>query len=246
MKDKHFLIKQTAPYTRIEDTLELTRKNQSVTIHENWEYCPHIEIDFSNDFIFTPTEANKYVKVKRIIPEIFDSYYESTIKALRDSFLENGEYYYKYSTKNCKLHCYSDSRQIIISVDNEIDYFRCSISRYNSPRGRHYDRKNMDTLPEERMKQLFKLTLELLFDYNSFKNLNQEYYKQLTLLIQEEKPVEGLVLNANVSFIEVRIQIEQRIAYIENRLIKFDDTIENRNELRGELNGLRYSLKLLE
>jgi len=47
------------------------------------------------------------------------------------------------------------------------------------------------------------------------------------LLIKKEEPIKGLILNANLAFNEVRAKISQRIESIENRMINFDDTIEN-------------------
>lgn len=61
------------------------------------------------------------MKVKRIIPEIFDSYYTSTIRKLSESFSENGEYYFKYNIKACKLYLFTDSKHVTIDVNNDID-----------------------------------------------------------------------------------------------------------------------------
>ena len=96
------------------------------------------------------------------------------------------------------------------------------------------------------MKQLFNLTIELLHDPQNLKNLKDEYYKQLSLLIENREPIKGLILNADIAFNEVRTQITDRIESIENRMINFDDSVENRNELRGELKGLKYCLKILD
>lgn len=246
MKSKCFLIKQVSPYSRRADSLELVEKNLYVSINEDWEYTPSIEINYSKEYISEATPADQYVKVKRIIPEIFESYYTSTIRKLNKSFLENGEYYYKYNIKRCKLYLFTDSKQVLIHIDNDIDNFYCNISPYNGIRGRNTARKEMDILPEEVARQLFNLTIELLYDPQNLKNLKDEYYKQLSLLIEKEEPIKGLILNADIAFNEIRTQITDRIKSIENRMINIDDTTENRNELRGELKGLKYCLKILD
>lgn len=246
MKHKCYLIKELSPYIRREDTLEFVEKYLYISINEDWEYNPRIEINYSQECISEVTEASQYVKVKRIIPEIFDSYYNSTIRKLSESFLENGEYYYKYNIKRCQLYLFTDTRHVIIDIHNDIDNFYCRITRYTGIRGRNTVRKELDTLPEEVMKQLFSLTIELLHDPQNLKNLKGEYYKQLDLLIEKKEPIKGLILNVDIAFNEVRTQIASRIKTIENRMINFDDTLENRNELRGELKGLKYCLKVLD
>ncbi|MBF0647902.1 hypothetical protein IR083_03600 [Dysgonomonas sp. GY75] len=246
MKHKCYLIKEASPYIRREDTLEFVEKHLYISINENWEYNPRIEINYSQEYISEVTEASQYVKVKRIIPEIFDSYYKSTIQKLSNSFLENGEYYYKYNIKRSQLYLFTDTRHVILDIHNDIDNFYCRIVRYSGIRGRNTVRKEFETLPEEVMKQLFNLTIELLYDPQNFNILKDEYYRQLGLLIEKEEPIKGLILNADMAFEEVRTQITNRIKAIEDRMINFDDTKDNRNELRGELKGLKYSLKVLD
>ncbi|EGK05234.1 hypothetical protein [Dysgonomonas mossii] len=246
MKDKCYLIKSISPYIRRGDTLELVNKYLYVSINEDWEYAPNIEISYSEEYKSEVTLASEYAKVKRIIPEIFNSYYTSTIRKLSESFSENGEYYFKYSIKACNLYLFTDSKHVTIDINNDIDNFYCNFSRYRGIRGRNTARKELDTLPEEVMRQLFNLTIELLHDPQNLKNLKDEYYKQLSLLIENREPIKGLILNADIVFNEVRTQIIDRIESIENRMINFDDTVGNRNELRGELKGLKYCLKILD
>lgn len=107
-------------------------------------------------------------------------------------------------------------------------------------------RKYYDPIDPVLAKQLFNLTIELLYDYQNINIFKDKYFKQTDLLTPERKPIEGLILNADVAFNEIRSKIEERINIIENRMINFDDSKSNRNELRGELNGLKFSLKILD
>lgn len=245
MKRKYNLVKDIMPYNRREDILEMVDKYYYIGINENWEYSPHIEIEYYIESAPVPTQPSEYVKITRIIPEIFDSYYTSTLLKLSE-FPEEGEYYYKHNINYCELYCYTNHDHIIIKIRNEINYFDCHISRYLGIRSRNSVRKNLETLPKELMKQLYNLTLELLHDPQNFKNLKDDYYKQLSLLIQKREPIKGLILNADAAFYEVRKQITNRIESIENRMINFDDKPQNRYELRGELKGLKFSLKILD
>lgn len=142
-----------------------------------------------------------YVKITRIIPEIFDSYYTSTPLKLSE-FPEEGEYYYEHN-----INYYTSYNHIIINIRNEIDFFDCCISRYQGIRSRNSAQKNLEILLKELMKQLYNLTLELLHYPLNFRILKDYYYKQLCLLIQEQEPIKGLILNADTAFNGVRKQI---------------------------------------
>lgn len=113
-------------------------------------------------------------------------------------------------------------------------------------KGRSSTRKYCDPIDPVLAKQLFNLTIELLYDYQNINIFKDKYFKQADFLTHEGKPIEGLILNADAAFNEIRSKIEERINIIENRTINIDDSKSNRNELRGELNGLKFSLKILD
>lgn len=64
MKDKYYLIKSISPYIRRGDTLELVNKYLYVSINEDWEYAPNIEISYSEEYKSEVTLASEYIQVQ--------------------------------------------------------------------------------------------------------------------------------------------------------------------------------------
>ena len=254
MKPKFYSVKSFSPYginnceilSRNSSELLSIGKNMQVTIEENYEWSPDITIDIVDNFNYEPPEASQYCHVKRITPDIFNQYYTNTLRLLSESFLHEAEYYLQHSSNYCKCYCYTDKQRLIIRIDNSLDNFCCQMYLNRGIKGRNYARKNYEPVQEAQMKQFFNLTLEFLYDPYGSKLLKDEYNKQIHSLIHDGKPIKGLILNADSAFNEIRTQITSRITYVENRLINFDDPKENRSELRGELKGLKYCVKVLD
>lgn len=226
--------------------LYLIGEKISISVSENCEGAPYLDIDIGDNLYITAPESDEYSKVKPITAEVFNTYYNQTIRSLNDSFLSDAEHYLGHSLDSYRYYSYTDKSHLILDIYDSIESFHCKMYSSWGIKGRSSTRKYCEPISEVFAKQLFNLTIELLYDCQNIENLKDKYFKQANLLIHEGKPIGGLILNADVDFNEIRLQIEQRIASIENRMIIFDDPKSNRNELRGELKGLKYCLDILD
>lgn len=172
--------------------------------------------------------------------------FQNTIRTLYDSFVVDAEHYLGCSLESYQYYTYTEKSHLILEINNSIDSFHCKMYSSYGVKVRSSTRKYYDPIDPVLAKQLFNLTIELLYDYQNINIFKDKYFKQTDLLTHERNPIEGLILNADVAFNEIRSKIEERINIIENRMINFDDSKSNRNELRGELNGLKFSLKILD
>lgn len=247
MKLKHYHAIYNSPYSKSEGRyLYLIGEKISVSISENCEGSPYVDIDIGDNLYISAPESDKYSKVKPITPEIFNTYYNQTIRTLYDSFVVDAEHYLGCSLESYRYYAYTEKSHLILEINNSIDSFHCKMYSSYGVKGRSSTRKYCDPIDPVLAKQLFNLTIELLYDYQNINIFKDKYFKQADFLTHEGKPIEGLILNADVAFNEIRSKIEERINIIENRMINFDDSKSNRNELRGELNGLKFSLKILD
>ncbi len=245
-KEIYYYFSSNSPYSRHVNTIEFLSKKVAITVDENWERAPSIEVDIGDGIPQDLPEQNQYVKVKKIIPELFDSYYNDTIRHFSNNFPDKPEYYLEASSHTFKIECYTDKEQLSIFIDKTPNRFTCRISLSPGTSGRHYARRKYELLAEEVVKQIFQLTLEFLHNRKSLQNLKDEYFKQIALLVKEDKPISGLILNADLAFDGIRQQILYRIDELENRLINFDEEPNKRLELRGELKGMKFCLKILD
>lgn len=245
MKPKYYYITYSNPYSNSSSSyLELRDNNINITICESEA---SIDITVGDNVTGEPPEEDKYCQVKPITQETFNSYYTNNLRSLKDNFLSEAEYYLQHNDINWyNYYSYTNNSHLNIEISESVGYFSCRIYFRNGVKGRLFARRHFEVAPEAMMAQFFNLTIELLYDPNNFGLLKDEYLKQLNLLIQNGQPIAGLVLNADIAFNEIRTQIETRITSIENRMINFDDSKANRNELRGELKGLKYCLKVLD
>lgn len=249
--NKNKFYTEHAPRMQYSSVREWTTLNQLnpkfiIEVNEDWDWRPGINIytgDYSKETIPKSTEYRKY---KRIIPEIFESYYNDTLRFLQKNFLTDAEYYFNKENKWYLLSAFTENKSLSLSVCNDLKGFECKISIEPGRKRRSTARKNHETIPVEVFKQAFQLTLEFCYDRDSILNLKDNYFNQMTLLLEEEKPIKGLVLNADLHFNSVREQIQTRINAIESRMISFDDSTNKRSELRGELNGLKFCLGVLD
>ncbi|NDV84809.1 hypothetical protein [Bacteroides sp. 51] len=248
-KDKFYT--EHAPQMPYSSTREWTTLNQvnpkfSISINENWEWTPGIDIYVCGEIDCTIPKSTEWRKYKRIIPEIFESYYSDTLRFLQKNFLEDAEYFIQKDHKWYRLYAFTDNKSLSLSINNGLKYFNCQIEIEPGRKGRNTARKKYDSIAIETFKQAFQLTIEFCYDRDSFLILKDDYFNQITQLLEEEKPISGLILNADMHFNSIREQLQSRIKAIENRMISFDDEPNKRSELRGELNGLRYCVNILD
>ncbi len=244
-KEIYYYFSSNSPYSHNMHTIEFLRKEMAITVNENWENSPSIDVEMEDGICQELPEQNQYTKVKKILPELFESYYIDTIQYLSRNFLEKAEYYLEASSHSFRIECYTDKERLLIYTSKTPSNFNCRISLCPGLSGRSEARKKHKLLAVEVVKQFFQLTLEFLYNRKNLENLKDEYFKQISLLVKEDKPISGLILNADLAFNGIREQILYRINELENRLIHFDEEPNKRLELRGELKGLKYSLKIL-
>jgi hypothetical protein len=90
------------------------------------------------------------------------------------------------------------------------------------------------------------LTIQYLNDSESLLILLEEYIKNFRLLASGNERIEGLIISTSKSFEEILNQLDLRKQSLEKRLIQNDsDSTIERAKLRGELDGIGYSIKTI-
>lgn len=177
---------------------------------------------------------------------VFDDYYARNYWRLQRSFLEDADYVVDVSED-----------RIFAAACKELDYIALyvfywdgdpRVELYTSRRPTNYksvfkDGKQVD---ESVFRQIFNLTLELMYDPEIANREVFNYWEQLRMLCDGDEPVRGITINADYYFNDLRKKVSSRIKHIEKRLIDEDGPAEERAALRGEIKGLKYALRAID
>ena len=66
------------------------------------------------------------------------------------------------------------------------------------------------------------------------------------MLLSSDEPIKGITINAETYFDAMKKTILVRKKRVEKRLINEDESVEVRAQLRGELDGLDFCLKVID
>lgn len=226
-------------------------KNYYVELRENFEGWPYLSVTitkFKSDNFHKP-QSDKYQKVKPIIEELFEDYYNNTLRTIYSTKLCKSEFYLIENSRDWyQIEYYSEDeknkRKICIDFRNSIEDLWLMIYSNRGYSGRPQARKNGKPIKHEDFMMFFNLTMKFLSDHNSYQVYMDKYIKDFLKLVSGDKKIENFDLNANKAFKNIIDSLVKRKATIEKRLIENDkDNQEMRIKLRGELEGIKYAIK---
>jgi hypothetical protein len=114
-------------------------------------------------------------------------------------------------------------------------------------RSRATSRKNGLPITPTQFKQILDLTLKYLFDADSLKVQLQNFIKCFKRLTEGEVDFEIFKIDDDQLFNKIIDRLIQRKRTIELRLIENDDDSESdRIRMRGEIDGINYSLETIK
>lgn len=200
---------------------------------------------------FPKLASTEYDKVTPVIKEIFLKHYNLALKFIHEINISDGEFYIYPRSKDWWQLCYF-SNDLKNKWNIEID-FRDSMDDlwliiYSRPghSGRPGFRKNGTPIEAVVFKQFLNLTIQYLSDSESLLILLEDYIRNFRLLASGNERIEGLIISTSKSFEEILNQLDLRKQSLEKRLIENDsDSTIERAKLRGELDGIGYSIKTI-
>lgn len=230
-------------------------KRNYVEVFENYEWIQDIDINIlkTKDQYDKP-QSSKYEKVRPVIIEIFNDYYNSTLRFISRKDFENWEYYLIKESKDwIKVEAFSKDKQkpkgsICLDFRNSLDQLWFSINSSDKQRRRQSARKNGTAISFEEFKQFLNLTMKYLSDHESLLIYADKFIDSFKKLANGEEAKDGLIdVSAEKSFKEIVLQLEKRKNSIQERLIENDsDSKNSRLQLRGELEGIKFALKTIK
>ncbi|HQP56539.1 MAG TPA: hypothetical protein PLN83_10545 [Syntrophorhabdus sp.] len=190
----------------------------------------------------------KNVKTERYqkIPQgIFDDYYARNYWRLQRSFLEEAEYFVEES--NGMLGAFASKGLDFIDIDVRPWEGEplVKIQTCRKPQNIRYRMNRGKKVDESVFRQIFNLTLELLYDPEVANREVFNYLEQLRMLCDGDEPVRGILINPEQYFGDVRQKLSSRMHRLEWRLIDEDGPVEERAAIRGEIKGLQYALRII-
>ncbi|MCG8697688.1 MAG: hypothetical protein MI922_06500 [Bacteroidales bacterium] len=234
---------------------EINKWNKAyvVDLRENVEWSPCISLSivkYRSDS-FPKPKSDKYQKVKPILEELFDDYYNHSLQNIYSAELCENEFYLIENSKSWyQIEYYSenekDKRSLTIEFRDCIDDLWLRVEYNHSYKGRPNARKNGKPINKEDFFQFVNLTLKFLADHNSYQIYLDTYIKDFYNLASGNKKIEHFDLNADKAFKSILTTLEKRKIKIEKRLIENDeDSQGDRIKLRGELEGINYAIKTI-
>lgn len=225
-----------------------------IEVFENYEWIQYIDA-----YILKFKDKNEkpksgpYQKVRPVLKELFEDHYQGALRFVSKKEFDDWEYYITRYTKTwIEIEAYSSEKSktkgnIKLDLRDAVEDLYFTVYSSNELRGRPGARKNGTPITYELFSQFFKASMQFLSDHESY----LIYYEQLIenfkkLASGEEKTIENFDISAERAFKDIVEQLDKRKKAIEQRLIENDqDSKEARLKLRGELEGINYSLKTI-
>jgi len=252
-QDKYYYIKSSLG--RFSESLSKWNARFTIDVVENYEWIQNIDVylvKFKDKLDKPKTET--YQKVRPVLKELFEDTYNGALRFILKNQNDDWEYYITRNDKKwMKLEAYSPNSSksagcFKIDLRNDIEDVYFSIYASTELKGRPQARKNGTPITYEHFRQFYNLSLQYLSDHESLLIYLDQFIDNFYKLVSgEEKRVEFLDISAEKSFKQIISQLEKRKKALEIRLIENDqDSKVKRLQLRGELEGINYSLKTID
>ena len=193
-----------------------------------------------------PSPYKDYTIVKIISKSDCDRVYKESFNDIHtydfldpECFILN-ETIYVFSSEKSK-----DKRVCKIYVAEDENSFSCDISLISSFRERPYTRRKGEFFDYEKFIKIKALVLDYFSDLDSLKVLKGKLLNSYNQLIcGDNVPLEPLKNVINYS--DITDQIIKRKDTLVRQLIEEDESKEKRSQIRAEIKGLDYALKVIE
>ena len=193
-----------------------------------------------------PTTYKDFTIVKKISKSDFEKVYKESYNEIRTyDFLDPECYFlnktiYVFSSEKSK-----NKRVCKINVAEDENSFSCDISLISSFRERPYIRRKVEFFDYEKFIKIKAFVLDYFSDLDSLKVLKGKLLNNYNQLICGDNiPLEPLKNVINYS--DITDQITKRKDTLIRQLIEEDESKETRNQIRAEIKGLEYALKVIE
>lgn len=253
LQDKYYYIhSDKGDYSR---SFHKWNERFTINIFEDYETTQLVDIYILKyrERLLKPT-SSPYEKVRPVIMEIFEDYYNGALRFITRYNIEDWEYYITQNSKgSAKIEAYSSDKSvnkgfIKLELNNDIENLSLIIHAFEGIRGRKHARNNGDLITYEHFKQFLNLIFKFLSDHNSLLINHKSFTDDFNeLLTDDSKKINLFDISAEKSFKQIITQLMKRKKAIERRLIENDkDSTNDRLRLRGELDGIIYSLKTID
>ncbi len=249
--NKYYFVKSSFSLSGQREYITKWNERYIIDVHENYEWTPYISVDILKyNEKMERIKNEKYQKVKTVLEELYNDYHNGTLNFLSKWNFPDWEYYITDNTKNwIKIEAYSsedstNKGNITLSLSDHIENLHYTISTDKGVSGRRSARNHGTPITYEHFCQFFNISLQYLADHESIL-IRFEQFRDNFRSLSEGKNDEVKIFDyrADESFTKIIDQLAKRKQEIEKRLIENDqDTKEDRLKLRGELEGINYSL----
>lgn len=234
------------------NTSSIIRNNSNVqlTIHEDVE-MPDFDlyIDKLEEGQLKRPQNSKHEKNREIVKETYSSYFRHALKEIKNCKWEDAEYYWdQKSVTWIDLIMYTTNHKnkfhIHIDIRDSIDSLGLMLSKGRNFAYRQGYRKNGTAISEAIFTSALKETIKFIEDENSYHVNVTDYLKKIKMIVAGNLADVETEKSVNVEQLINQLEIKKRD--ITNRLIENDSDTENiRASLRGEKEGIDYSLKVI-
>lgn len=251
--DKYYFI--NSDLGKFKTSLSKWNERFYIDVIENYERIQSIDVFLLKfkDKSEKP-KTGSYQKVRPVLKELFEDHYNGALRYIAKNNIEDWEYYIIRNSKRWfEVEAFSTNDSSIkgcikLDLRDSIENVYFSVYASKSLKERPQARKNGAPTTHEHFKQFLNMSLQYLSDHESlliyYEKFLDNFYK---LVSGDEMKVELFDISAEKSFKQIISQLEKRKIIIENRLIDNDqDSKEKRVQLRGELEGIIYSLKTID
>ncbi len=237
----------------LREIIEKWNERYAIDIHENYEYIQYIDIyALKIKGKVDKPKSDKYQKVIPILKDLFEDHYYGSLKHIPTD-IEDWEYYIIHNNRTwIEINAYSKNESnktgnIQLDLRNDISDFNFTIYSSGELRGRPNARKNGTPITYEHFKKFLNYSLQYLSDHESILIYAEQFIENFKKLASGEQTNTILFdISAEKSFKQIISQLNKRKEAIEKRLMENDkDSKEKRIQLRGELDGIKYSLKTI-
>lgn len=253
MTESNFWIENYVSYSSARSAgVHQANKEFEIEVSDSVDFNPSIEVSVtrSQKISIQVPKSSKYHKVKRIQEADFLQYFNQTLGALQRLELSEGEYYIdtdNYS-ESYQLEAFFEKPHINVSlyINHAIGLTDCSIDVSHTFGRRPGIRRNYVSVPENVFRQVFNLILEFCHERDAYTKFQDTLFAQVQALICNDKPIGGLVIDANRYFDKAKAEMLERKKNIELRLVSVDEPPQKRRELRAEMKGIDFCISVLD
>lgn len=209
-----------------------------------------LDIDKLEEGKIKRPQNSKFDKYKEIIKETYDDYFNLALKTIRTCKWETAEYYLdqKSPTFTYLIMYTTDPKNkfcLDIDIRDSSDILMVTLGMNEGFSHRPAHRRKSTPISESIFISALKETIKFIEDENSYHINMKDYLKNIKMILDgniTETTSENLT---NVDLLINQLELKRRD--ITNRLIKNDSDTENtRASLRGEKEGIEYSLKAIK